>query len=112
MATPIHRSAVPGCCCVTCHLVSEAAPHTCTSSPLHRSTLRKYARNCSKTLHGEVQVATCGISASPSLLQRRLQPHLHLASYGSDRANVDDPRAHEICNIALLRTTGITTSNR
>ena len=41
MATPIHRSAIPGSCCVTCHLKSEAALHICTSSPLRRSTLRE-----------------------------------------------------------------------
>ena len=27
MATPIHRSVVPGSCCVTWHLMSEVKPH-------------------------------------------------------------------------------------
>jgi hypothetical protein len=82
--------------------VLEVEPHIRTSSPLRRSTHRNICI--------EVRVDFSELNTWPSLCQRRLQPHLHPAGYGNDRANhigsfaTDKLLRHRIAEVALLAT--------
>jgi hypothetical protein len=87
----IHRSAIPGSCYVTWS--------SCVGSGTSYS--HQFTAVLLNTTHRNICIGVrlefSDLNASPSLCQRRLQPHLHHVGYGNDRANAQ--RSTPLANI-------------
>jgi hypothetical protein len=78
--------------------VLEVEPHIRTSSPLGAASL-----NTPQHMHRS-PTRLSDLNTSPSFCQRRLQPHLHPAGYGNDRANLRSTAFAKMCNIGSFAT--------
>lgn len=92
----IHRSAKPGSCYVTWS--------TCVGSGTsHSHQFTAASLNTPQHMHRS-PTRLSDLNTSPSFCQRRLQPHLHPAGYGNDRANLRSTAFAKMCNIGSFAT--------